>query len=30
MGADYAIVGPTGEAWDTGKVLACDPPRRFQ
>jgi uncharacterized protein YndB with AHSA1/START domain len=28
-GADYAIVSGDGEAWDTGKVLACDPPRRI-
>jgi len=30
VGADYAVVGPEGEAWDTGKVLAFDPPRRLQ
>ena len=29
VGADFAIVGPEGQAWDTGKVLAFDPPRRF-
>ena len=29
VGADFAIVGPEGNAWDTGKVLAFDPPRRF-
>jgi uncharacterized protein YndB with AHSA1/START domain len=28
-GADYAIVSGDGEAWDTGKVLACDAPRRI-
>jgi uncharacterized protein YndB with AHSA1/START domain len=28
-GADYAIVSGDGEAWDTGKVLACDPPKRL-
>lgn len=30
VGADFAIVGPEGKAWDTGKVLAFDPPRHFQ
>jgi uncharacterized protein YndB with AHSA1/START domain len=30
VGADFAIVGAEGKAWDTGKVLAFDPPRRFQ
>ncbi len=30
VGADFAIVGAEGNAWDTGKVLAFDPPRRFQ
>ena len=29
VGADFAIVGPEGNAWDTGKVLEFDPPRRF-
>ena len=29
-GADFRIVGPDGEAWDTGKVLAADPPRKLQ
>jgi len=29
VGADFAIVGPEGKAWDTGKVLAFDPPRHF-
>jgi uncharacterized protein YndB with AHSA1/START domain len=29
VGDDYAIVSGDGEAWDTGKVLACDPPRRL-
>ncbi|HXQ12347.1 MAG TPA: SRPBCC family protein [Caulobacteraceae bacterium] len=28
-GADYAIVAGDGEAWDTGKVLACEPPKRL-
>ena len=28
-GDDYAIQGPDGSAWDTGKVLAADPPRRL-
>ena len=28
-GADFAIVGPEGNAWDTGKVLEFDPPRHF-
>jgi uncharacterized protein YndB with AHSA1/START domain len=28
-GADYAIVSGDGEAWDTGKVLAWDPPKRL-
>lgn len=30
VGADFAIVSGDGNAWDTGKVLAFDPPRRFQ
>ena len=30
VGADFAIVGAEGNAWDTGKVLAFDPPRHFQ
>jgi|HubBroStandDraft_1064217.scaffolds.fasta_scaffold421500_2 uncharacterized protein YndB with AHSA1/START domain len=30
VGADFAIVGSEGNAWDTGKVLAFDPPRHFQ
>ena len=30
VGADFAIVGAEGKAWDTGKVLAFDPPRHFQ
>jgi len=29
VGADFAIVGPEGNAWDTGKVLAFDPPKHF-
>jgi len=29
VGADFAIVGPEGNAWDTGKVLAFEPPRHF-
>jgi len=29
VGDDYAIVSGDGEAWDTGKVLACDPPKRL-
>ena len=28
-GADFAIVSGDGEAWDTGKVLACEAPRRI-
>jgi uncharacterized protein YndB with AHSA1/START domain len=30
VGDDYEIVGPDGRAWDTGKVLACDPPKRIE
>jgi len=30
VGDDYEIVGPDGRAWDTGKVLACDPPTRIE
>jgi uncharacterized protein YndB with AHSA1/START domain len=30
VGADFAIVGAEGKAWDTGKVLAFDPPRHFK
>jgi len=30
VGDAYEIVGPDGRAWDTGKVLACDPPRRIE
>jgi uncharacterized protein YndB with AHSA1/START domain len=30
VGADFAIVGAEGNAWDTGKVRAFDPPRHFQ
>jgi uncharacterized protein YndB with AHSA1/START domain len=29
VGDDYAIVSGDGDAWDTGKVLACDPPKRL-
>jgi uncharacterized protein YndB with AHSA1/START domain len=29
VGDDYAIEGPDGKVWDTGKVLAADPPRRL-
>ena len=29
VGDDYAIEGPDGKAWDTGKVLAADPPRHL-
>ena len=29
VGDDYAIAGPDGKLWDTGKVLAADPPRRL-
>jgi uncharacterized protein YndB with AHSA1/START domain len=29
VGDDYAIVGLDGRAWDTGKVLVSDPPRRL-
>jgi uncharacterized protein YndB with AHSA1/START domain len=29
VGDDYAIQGPDGKAWDTGKVLAADPPHRL-
>ena len=29
VGDDYAIVGPDGTLWDSGKVLASDPPRRL-
>jgi uncharacterized protein YndB with AHSA1/START domain len=29
VGEDFAIVGAEGNAWDTGKVLAFDPPRRY-
>ncbi len=30
VGADFAIVGPEGRAWDEGKVLAFEPPNRFE
>ena len=29
VGEDFAIVSGDGKAWDTGKVLAFDPPRHF-
>jgi uncharacterized protein YndB with AHSA1/START domain len=29
VGDDYAIVDSAGKAWDTGKVLAFEPPRRL-
>jgi uncharacterized protein YndB with AHSA1/START domain len=29
VGAEFNIVGPEGNAWDTGRVLAFDPPRYF-
>ncbi len=29
VGDDYEIVGPDGRAWDTGKVLANEPPKRL-
>jgi uncharacterized protein YndB with AHSA1/START domain len=29
-GADYEIVAADGDAWDTGKVLAIDPPHHLQ
>jgi uncharacterized protein YndB with AHSA1/START domain len=29
VGDDYAIRGPDGNAWDTGKVLASEPPRHL-
>ena len=29
VGADFAIVGAEGKAWDTGKVLTFDPPKRL-
>ncbi len=30
VGADYAIVGPEGDAWDAGAVRVFDPPRRLE
>lgn len=30
VGGDYAIVDAAGKAWDTGKVLAFDPPKLLQ
>ncbi len=30
VGADYAIVGPEGNVWDTGAVRVFDPPRRLE
>jgi uncharacterized protein YndB with AHSA1/START domain len=29
VGEDYKIVDAAGKAWDTGKVLAFDPPKRL-
>jgi uncharacterized protein YndB with AHSA1/START domain len=29
QGADYRIVGPDGQPWDAGKVVAIDPPKRL-
>jgi uncharacterized protein YndB with AHSA1/START domain len=29
VGDDYEVVGPDGRAWDTGKVLANDRPKRL-
>ncbi|HEY2710646.1 MAG TPA: SRPBCC domain-containing protein [Caulobacteraceae bacterium] len=29
VSTDYRILGPDGAAWDTGKVLAADPPKRL-
>ena len=29
VGADFSIVGPEGQAWATGKVLAFEPPKRL-
>jgi uncharacterized protein YndB with AHSA1/START domain len=29
VGDDYEIVGPDGRAWDSGKVVASDPPKRL-
>jgi uncharacterized protein YndB with AHSA1/START domain len=29
VGDDFAIVGPDGNTWDTGKVLAADPPHHL-
>ena len=29
VGDDYEIVGPDGRAWDTGRVLANEPPKRL-
>ena len=29
QGADYNIVGPDGRPWDSGKVVAIDPPKRL-
>jgi uncharacterized protein YndB with AHSA1/START domain len=30
VGDDYEVVGPDGRAWDVGRVLACDPPKRLE
>jgi uncharacterized protein YndB with AHSA1/START domain len=29
VGGDFAIVSQDGQAWDTGKVLAFEPPKHF-
>ena len=29
VGDDYAVVSGDGEAWDAGKVLACERPKRL-
>jgi uncharacterized protein YndB with AHSA1/START domain len=29
VGDDYQVLGPDGRAWDSGKVLAADKPRRL-
>lgn len=30
VGSDFAIVGPEGNTWDEGEVVAFDPPRGFE
>ena len=30
VGADFSIVGPEGNAWDAGKVVAFDTPTRLE